>query len=413
MRKAASGSPRSITSIHGSPVPNWFWLISLAAYGGCIGSFLNVVIYRLPEGLGIVTPRSRCPKCEHALAWYDNVPVLGWLWLRGKCRYCKEPISVQYPLVEAGVALMFAGLYAVYYMTPLRPEFYTPGFAGTWPVLIVHLILLSGLFAATVIDAKFFIIPRSIPWVVTLVAAVALPLALWMQWVLLSKDYGLFPLARPTGVTMAAGGLIGLGLAILLLKLKVLPLSFPDFEELYEAHIKEHEGKEDPPYFHYPHTRREIFKELPFIALPGLGMLAGWWLAPANNTALWQPWVFVLGGVGLGYLFGAGLVWVTRIFGTLLFGREAMGQGDIHLLAAIGVVLGPGETIPVFFIAPFFGLTAYLVTHGLGAMFKKRFQEIPYGPYLAGAAVVVMIWREPIIDFIRPLLQIFDILFVV
>lgn len=395
-------------------LPLTYWLCVCGVLGAIVGSFLNVVIYRLPEGLNIVTPCSRCPKCEHALAWYDNVPVLGWLWLRGKCRYCKNPISVQYPLVEAGVAVMFAGLFAVYYMTPLRPQFSGLGFALTWPVLIVQLFLLAGLFASTVIDAKLFIIPRSIPWVVTLVALIVLPMAVWWHPVLLQKiSIGLFPVARPSGVMAAAGGLLGLALAILLLKLRILPLSFADYDQAYEAHQKKHEKAEKEPWFHYPHARREVLKETLFLLLPLIGMLGGYVLAPANNTAVWPIWVFVLGGVGMGYLVGAALVWGTRILGTLLFGKEAMGLGDVHLLAAIGAVLGPGETVPVFFIAPFFGLAAALLMFGLSSMLKKHFQPIPYGPYLAGAAVVVMIWREPIVEFLRPLMQIFDILFLV
>jgi leader peptidase (prepilin peptidase)/N-methyltransferase len=79
--------------------------------GAAIGSFLNVVIYRIPEGLSIVHPPSRCPRCLNQLKAYDNVPVLGWLWLRGKCRFCKNPISIRYPLVEAFTALVFVATY--------------------------------------------------------------------------------------------------------------------------------------------------------------------------------------------------------------------------------------------------------------------------------------------------------------
>ncbi len=391
-------------------LPLTYWLCISGVLGAIVGSFLNVVIYRLPEGLNIVTPCSRCPKCGHALAWYDNVPVLGWLWLRGKCRYCKNPISVQYPLVEAGVAVMFAGLFAVYYMTAMRPQFGAQGFNMTWPVLVVHLFLLAGLFASTVIDAKLFIIPRSIPWVVTLVALIVLPLAMYLHWI--NLVLGLTPIAPPRGTTAAAGGMLGLAVSMILLWLKVIPLSFADYDQAYEGHQKAHSDKEEEPWFHYPHARREVIKELAFVLPPAIGMILGGWLGPTGAVD-WPWWVLVLGGVVLGYLVGAALVWGTRILGTLLFGKEAMGLGDVHLLAAIGAVLGPGETVPVFFIAPFFGLAAAMLMFGLSSMLKKHFQPIPYGPYLAGAAVVVMIWREPIIGFLRPLMQIFDILFLV
>ncbi|CAM2006570.1 prepilin peptidase [Acanthopleuribacter pedis] len=69
--------------------------------GACVGSFLNVVMYRYPLGRSVVSPGSACPNCEHDLAWYDNVPVFGWMWLLGKCRYCKIPISPRYPFYEA------------------------------------------------------------------------------------------------------------------------------------------------------------------------------------------------------------------------------------------------------------------------------------------------------------------------
>jgi leader peptidase (prepilin peptidase)/N-methyltransferase len=82
--------------------------------GACVGSFLNVCITRWPHDLSIVTPRSRCPKCEQPIAWYDNLPIVSWPVLRGKCRHCGEPISVMYPLVETAVALWWLSEYLVF-----------------------------------------------------------------------------------------------------------------------------------------------------------------------------------------------------------------------------------------------------------------------------------------------------------
>src|SRR5437016_2702472 len=83
-------------------------------FGIVIGSFLNVCITRIPEEISIVSPRSRCPRCETPIKSYDNVPVFGWLWLRGKCRSCGNPISPMYPLVEFGTGCLFVLCYFEY-----------------------------------------------------------------------------------------------------------------------------------------------------------------------------------------------------------------------------------------------------------------------------------------------------------
>jgi leader peptidase (prepilin peptidase)/N-methyltransferase len=80
----------------------------LVVLGACIGSFLNVVVYRLPRGLSLWHPPSHCPHCQTRLRPWDNVPVFGWLWLRGRCRYCGAGISPRYPLVETAMAVWFA-----------------------------------------------------------------------------------------------------------------------------------------------------------------------------------------------------------------------------------------------------------------------------------------------------------------
>lgn len=101
------------TILHESTTPMLDVLtISLATIivftlGASIGSFINVVVYRLPAKLSVVSPPSRCPRCLHRLGKQDNIPVIGWLALRGRCRYCKAPISARYPLVEAATGLIF------------------------------------------------------------------------------------------------------------------------------------------------------------------------------------------------------------------------------------------------------------------------------------------------------------------
>jgi leader peptidase (prepilin peptidase)/N-methyltransferase len=82
--------------------------------GASIGSFINVVVYRLPSGLSLLWPRSRCPHCLNRLKAYDNVPVLGWLWLKGRCRYCKSKISRRYPLLEGITSIIFLIIFWVF-----------------------------------------------------------------------------------------------------------------------------------------------------------------------------------------------------------------------------------------------------------------------------------------------------------
>ena len=92
--------------------------ILVPLFGTLVGSFLNVVIYRLPRGESLVFPASHCPSCNHPIDFYDNIPILSWLFLRGKCRYCKERISFQYPVVEASSGLLWSGLLSTFGLTP-------------------------------------------------------------------------------------------------------------------------------------------------------------------------------------------------------------------------------------------------------------------------------------------------------
>jgi len=126
-----------------------------AVLGAALGSFFNVVAYRMPRGLSLSRPRSRCPKCETPIKPYDNVPVLSWLALRGKCRSCKASISVRYPLVEAGTIVLCA-LVAVFIRT--SPE--------VWLGLALVLLLVP----VTLIDFEHRIIPNQLMLVGTVVA---------------------------------------------------------------------------------------------------------------------------------------------------------------------------------------------------------------------------------------------------
>jgi len=284
----------------------------LAALGVCVfligsvvGSFLNVCIYRIPWQKSVIWPASHCPRCLSAIPASDNVPILGWLALRGECRSCGLPISIRYPLIEGLVGLLFVGLYVVDVL--LAPR-------GAWgqippsalATLAYHALLVALLVAATFIDYDLYIIPDEVT---------------------------------------VTGMILGIGLGALV-----------------------------------PAIRLE-----PSIASTYLGGF----------------------GVGLmGLLVGGGLTAGVRTFASVLLRREAMGFGDVTLMAMIGAFLGWQAAVLTFFLAPFLGLAhafwkllAYLERRARGVQVSSADREIPYGPYLSMAAVALMLswpWLWPL-----------------
>jgi leader peptidase (prepilin peptidase)/N-methyltransferase len=113
--------------------------------GAAVGSFLNVCISRWPLSLSVVRPRSRCPRCERSITWYENVPIVSWLALRGKCRGCRLPISIQYPAVELGIALLWVAAFAA--------------FSSDWFLALRVAVFTTVLVGIAVTDLKHYLIP--------------------------------------------------------------------------------------------------------------------------------------------------------------------------------------------------------------------------------------------------------------
>jgi leader peptidase (prepilin peptidase)/N-methyltransferase len=116
-------------------------------FGAAIGSFLNVVIYRIPARLSLLYPPSRCPTCGHKLGKTENVPILGWLWLRGKCRHCQTPISPRYPIIETTTAVLFVLVYLQFGLTLTTVAYWG---------------LLSWLLALSLIDLDTMTLPNAL-----------------------------------------------------------------------------------------------------------------------------------------------------------------------------------------------------------------------------------------------------------
>jgi len=375
-------------------VPDWIWLIFIFAFGCCIGSFLNVVIYRLPRDKSLIRPGSACPACGQRIRFYDNIPLISWLVLGRKCRDCRAPISPRYFVIELLTGVVFVGLFWLYFRTDLRAGMGSFG-AGGWLIYLLHLTLLAAFIAASAIDLELWVIPISICWLVTAVGFTASAVAGYVVDTPVIREFSLLPSASPGAGALAAGAAIGLAISWMLLVSNLIKRS-------YESEDSEHPPQEPDkcPQRQLNH-RLEACREIVFL-LPILICAAGaFWLTRENESirAWWfsfsqHPVVAGLLGSLWGYFVGCGVVWATRILGTLAFGKEAMGLGDVHLMGAAGAVVGPVLVVVAFFIAPFFGLAWAGVQ-----MFFKKTRQIPYGPFLSLGVFTVMILHDWIFGY--------------
>ena len=252
--------------------------------GASIGSFLNVCISRWPAELSVVAPRSRCPRCEKQIAWYDNIPLLSWVILRAKCRGCGLPISAQYPLVEATVGALWLASFMVFgpTLTMLR-------------LAIVATILLG----IAITDLLHYVIPDGF-----------------------TVTGFLFAMAMP----------------------------------------------------------------IPALLLGETGPFAG-------------PWDALIGACA-----GAGLIAIVGWLGEVALGKEAMGQGDVTLMAFVGALLGPGRALLTVFVAAALASVAFvLLVAPIGWLRARRagtefeLPLVPFGVFLAPAGLLTLLWGDALI----------------
>ena len=246
-------------------------LVGVAAvFGALLGSFLNVCILRLPANESLVRPRSRCPKCGAMVVWYDNIPVLSWLVLRGRCRHCGQPISIQYPIIEAMVAAMW-GVAAWHY--------------GGTIMAAQAAVLGTILLGIAITDVRHYIIPDE----------------------------------------FSLGGLvIGLGLAV----------------------------------------------------------AAGWPVA-------WQAL--------LGAALGFGLLYAVAWLGAQVFKKEAMGGGDIKMMAMVGAFVGWKGVLLTIFGGALLGTIVFIPL--LLTRKNKEAPLVPFGVFLAASALLTFMFGSQIIDW--------------
>ena len=272
--------------------------VDLSAFllGACIGSFLNVCIIRWPLERSILRPRSRCPNCGNQLSWYENVPMLSWVALRGRCRCCAESISVMYPLVELVVACGWAA----------AAHFYGP----TLTALRVA-VFGTVLFGVAMTDAKHYLIPD--------------------------------------GFT-----LFGLLFAII----TSIVAFFRDETLLFAG---------------------------PYDAL-------------------------------VGACAGAGMIAIAGWLGEVMTGREAMGLGDVTLMAFVGAALGPTRALMTVFLGASIGAVTFAgVVIPIALLRRGHVREqtelalgsppfvtplVPFGVFLAPAAVLTLFWGDALLAWL-------------
>lgn len=257
------------------------WLAPLLV-GGCIGSFLNVCIYRIPLNKSVVTPGSHCAACGIPLKWVYNIPIFSWVWLRGRCSCKLIKLEFRYPLVEGLTALMFLAVWQQYSRDPI--------------LALIYVFFISALIVGSFIDIDHFILPDRIT----------------------------------LGGTLA-------GLCI---------------SGFY-------------PMLHGTYSNWEALKS------SGFGLLVG----------------------------GGGLLLIS-IIGAMAFRKDAMGLGDVKLMAAFGAFLG-WKAIP--FILMFASIIGSV--YGLGFMYLSRRKwgtVIPFGPFLCIAAVLwIFFGKEWVAEYFR------------
>jgi leader peptidase (prepilin peptidase)/N-methyltransferase len=311
-----------------------------AALGAVMGSFINAAVYRIPRNISLwKEKRSFCPHCRAQIAWHDNIPIVSYLVLLGRCRSCRKRISPRYLVVE----LLTAGLFAaVYWQVRFLNGPDTAAAHGTkplgWEHLGVYLALIAGLVLAAFCDME---------------------------------DYQESPEEQRAREKRAA-------------KLKA---AGKDIE------------KEDGPAVYGVIPDEVTFTGL-WLALP-LALLfpAVHWNALAlvpkmEFGASFELYLRLNAGLDavLGAVVGGGMIWVTGVLGKLAFRKQAMGEGDIYLVAMIGAILGWKAAVLVYFLAPVFG-----AIFGTVSLVMGKGHYVRYGPFLAAAAVLVVFY-EPLMS---------------
>jgi len=377
------------------PLPPFLLVVFALLLGSLLGSFLNVVIYRIPAGLSVVWPRSRCPQCGHTLSPLELIPVASWFMLRGRCKICQRPISLRYPVVEGLTAVLF-GLAAL-----LRPVF---------PELLFIWAFIALLIALSFIDIDTKTLPNSLNFTGFFLGLLG---ALLLD----------FPQNLQTAVD---GGLMGAGLVAL----------FAGYGGWLYNRFKD-SPREGPFGVHLVHLAAMVgawggvIGSLGGTWLGVLGLVVGLLNASLNVRtgrmfALHDSLTLGLGALAPAAAWLLGLSPMESLRGMLVSAGgmalagmlywwfrqpsdkaeatpaeenpggyvSVMGYGDVVLAGFLGVWLGFSSLLVALFIAVLAGAIIGLILKRLGGE-----SQIPFGPYLAIGGLVALFYGEAIVGW--------------
>ena len=356
------------------------------AVGAIVGSFLNVVIYRIPRGVSVNSPRrSFCPSCDYRIPFYHNLPLISWLLLRGKCNKCAAIISIRYWYIELLTALLFLATWVRFSDEP--------------QLVPVVWILLGLLIPATFIDFDYQIIPDGIT---KGGAAAGLLLALIVPSVaqsLMDCDIPiggeLMPRLSSFGWALA-GGVVGYGLLFTVVVLGRIAfgrktLKVPDAGDWMVV-----EGEENPVLI--IGNERTPFEELFFVGSERVEIACE--RAEINGREFCNTCISILPDrlkVDGNEIMIADWRTLSGKANSIRYYREAMGFGDVKFMALIGVFLGWKAVLFTVFIASVTGTAVSLPAKILGR--DGPLTRIPFGPYLAFGACVWVFYGKHLIDW--------------
>jgi leader peptidase (prepilin peptidase)/N-methyltransferase len=346
-------------------VPFHFWSGVFFWFGCMVGSFLNVCIHRMPIGQSVVSPPSHCPHCKYSIPWFLNVPLVTWLYLRGKCANCKAPISVRYFLVELLTGVAFLSCWLVY------------GPQSPW-VALVYCFILAGFIAATFIDFEHFIIPDEITLGGIAAGFICSLLVPQLHDV---NTVGAALKASLWGIAIGGGLIYGiLRLGKLLFGKHTIPLP-PGSKLIFtETHLILPD--QEVPY------EDLFYRKSDFIALNArtVELIDRCYKSvPIRLT----PVKLLIGEESLNPEQVPHLEVITD---EITLPREAMGFGDVKFMAAIGAFLGWPAVLFSLMASSMIGAAVGMIL--IAARKREWSSRIPYGPYIALGAVIWMFWGK-------------------